>query len=1297
MTTNRLTRFILALTMMVVAPILWAVEVTPEQARTAARNWIGKSPTRMTAKFASSGVYDVQTSKNATGRALYHVVRLSDGGYVVTSGDTELPPVIAFSDSGTLDLDDTGNPLIALLERDMGHRIGLVDGTAASPGLKARAGRVPSEFETEWADLTGGQGGAFKCGADGKPVASKTSLSSLSDVRVSPLVQSKWGQSTWNGYNTFNYYTPNNYVCGCVATAFAQIMRYWQQPTSSVTARSYYCKVDGTSSLRTMKGGTYSWSDMPLTSSSCTSSTQRMAIGKLLYDLGVASQMKWKSGSSGTMGFAGSQALKNAFGYASSQAYFDVRGFGLESALASQTAFRDAILASLDAGMPCAVGVSGDEGGHEMVLDGYGFSGSVIFSHLNCGWSGSEDMWYNFFGENVTSYSFSYMDELGYNIHPTVSGDVLSGRVLNSSGSAVAGATVMLSGTGTSKTTTTDAKGIYAFRITSAGSYTVSATYGSLSGSTTATVTAMSVSTTATLDSNCSYSDSASNGTLGNKWGVNLTLDPEPRPVNDDFANAATISGASGSVSGTTVGATTQYGEPLPNYKAAATNTIWWVWTAPGSGDVTFSTTNTPAFSTSIDGYADTVMGVYTGSSVNSLTIIKEDDDGGRNRTSICSFSATAGTRYYIAVSGFGINQGTVKLNWLLLTAEILPDLSFSYTPTGWSAPMVVSASSANSTNCTVATFGTTDNLYVSRAVVCRNADVNTTFYTRLLVDGVEKVSWMQASLQQDYYNKATSYSIGTLAAGTHTIKVETDCTGAVAESDESNNTYTKTITVKSDESSETYTIKFNKYDGTGTTATRTFNYGNKERLPSIKNGLKWERSGFVFKGWATSMANANAGKIWKGDWAYVQTAAQPGKTLNVYAIWVPASGYYVIKFNKNDGSGAWRTVAFPYGTSKVLPSCGKGLGWKRNGFAFVGWAISTAKAADPKAGNIWNVDQATVKTAVQSGGTLNVYAAWMKGYTIRFHKNDGTDAIKAQGFAYNNEERLPAIKNGLNWARSGYVFNGWATSKANADAGKVWKKDWAIVKTAAAVGATLNVYAIWGEGTTGPANDNFANATVISGSSGTVSGSNVGATVQSGEPLLQTYSYANNTVWWAWTAPASGTVVFSTSGTGFDTVMGIYIGSSVTGLTTVTEDDDGAGYGLSRCTFTAKAGTMYRIVVAGYNSECKGTINLDWKMSGVSNAAVGLKCIGSGKINSMSPSGFGFYTGILADGTGTYALLLDGRTANGVMTGYLYVSGEEVVFSAECEAVAVAEGLHIQLENGQIVSIAPDGTATVW
>ena len=54
-----------------------------------------------------------------------------------------------------------------------------------------------------------------------------------------------------------------------------------------------------------------------------------------------------------------------------------------------------------------------------------------------------------------------------------------------------------------------------------------------------------------------------------------------------------------------------------------------------------------------------------------------------------------------------------------------------------------------------------------------------------------------------------------------------------------------------------------------------------------------------------------------------------------------------------------------------------------------------------------------------------------------------------------------PSLK-ALGWARKGFTFKGWATSKANADAGKVWKTDGAVVKDATTEGKTLSIYAIW-------------------------------------------------------------------------------------------------------------------------------------------------------------------------------------------------------------------------------------------
>ena len=66
-----------------------AAGVTSEQAQTAARNWVSRSPARMTARFASSSVAGVQTSEDAAGRTLCHVVNLAGGGYVFPQLDRQ--------------------------------------------------------------------------------------------------------------------------------------------------------------------------------------------------------------------------------------------------------------------------------------------------------------------------------------------------------------------------------------------------------------------------------------------------------------------------------------------------------------------------------------------------------------------------------------------------------------------------------------------------------------------------------------------------------------------------------------------------------------------------------------------------------------------------------------------------------------------------------------------------------------------------------------------------------------------------------------------------------------------------------------------------------------------------------------------------------------------------------------------------------------------------------------------------------------------------------------------------------
>jgi uncharacterized repeat protein (TIGR01451 family) len=126
------------------------------------------------------------------------------------------------------------------------------------------------------------------------------------------------------------------------------------------------------------------------------------------------------------------------------------------------------------------------------------------------------------------------------------------------------------------------------------------------------------------------------------------------------------------------------------------------------------------------------------------------------------------------------------------------------------------------------------------------------------------------------------------------------------------------------------------------------------------------------------------------------------------------------------------------------------------------------------------------------------------------------------------------------------------------------------------------------------PANDAFDNAMSLTGPNGSVPGSTVGATKEPGEP-----DHADNaggaSIWYSWQAPMNAFVRFDTLGSSFDTLLAVYTGSSVAGLSRVASDDDiGGGIYQSAAEFVASAGTTYRIAVDGYDG-ASGSVILSW------------------------------------------------------------------------------------------------------
>jgi hypothetical protein len=170
------------------------------------------------------------------------------------------------------------------------------------------------------------------------------------------------------------------------------------------------------------------------------------------------------------------------------------------------------------------------------------------------------------------------------------------------------------------------------------------------------------------------------------------------------------------------------------------------------------------------------------------------------------------------------------------------------------------------------------------------------------------------------------------------------------------------------------------------------------------------------------------------------------------------------------------------------------------------------------------------------------------------------------------------------------------------------------------------------------PPNDAFAAAQAVSGSSGSVSGNNFNATKEAGEP-----NHAGNpggaSVWYAWTAPSTSPVTFDTALSAFDTLLAVYTGSSVSGLTTIASNNDlSPNCNRSRLTFTPVSGTVYRIAVDGANG-ATGNLTLRWAQASV--PLPDLSVVGSAvnpaiSTATFSPSSCAVVEGLIQAGTRT-------------------------------------------------------------
>ena len=280
----------------------------------------------------------------------YYIFNIGDGGgYVIVSGDDEMTELVGYSDSGNIDSDNMPENMRRWLDEYAGY-VRYVQSSGADAG--------------------------------------KRSLRSVGTPVVDSFMDVHYNQG--EPYNEMCpvYNSSDGYRCptGCVATAMAMVMKYYEWPDVGVGSHSYSSNYGVLSS--DFSSHYYDWKNMKTEYTSYYDSNwnivndwteaEASAVAQLMYDCGVSVEMMYSSEESGAYTVNMLNALKNNFKYNAKN--IDREGL-------STAEFRRIIKQEMDARRPVLFSGNGSVG-HEFVIDGYD---SNDFLHVNWGWGGMSD------------------------------------------------------------------------------------------------------------------------------------------------------------------------------------------------------------------------------------------------------------------------------------------------------------------------------------------------------------------------------------------------------------------------------------------------------------------------------------------------------------------------------------------------------------------------------------------------------------------------------------------------------------------------------------------------------------------------------------------------------------------------------------------------------------------------------------------------------------------------------------------------------------------------------------------
>ena len=282
------------------------------------------------------------TSKSADKTCFYVFNAGEDEGFVIIGGDEAAREILGYCDHGSFDYET-----------------------------------APANFKWWLSQYTEQIARAEIAGVTG----ARRAKAATNRTNINPLIPVKWSQEEPYNNKIVGISADNTestgFVTGCVATAMAQMMKFWEYPTQGQGSYSY--ENNGLTFSANFGNTTYDWSNMLQTYNGNETGATADAVATLMFHAGVSVDMDYGIYASGADSENIGYALATYFGYDKSVRN-DFR------TCYSDEAWEDLVYNELKTGRPVLYSGQATNGGHQFICDGYDKSNEMFT--FNWGWNG---------------------------------------------------------------------------------------------------------------------------------------------------------------------------------------------------------------------------------------------------------------------------------------------------------------------------------------------------------------------------------------------------------------------------------------------------------------------------------------------------------------------------------------------------------------------------------------------------------------------------------------------------------------------------------------------------------------------------------------------------------------------------------------------------------------------------------------------------------------------------------------------------------------------------------------------